>query len=211
MMGVAYRRVATVWLVNQIFGKWDAILAEPAPPPDSPYLAGMWHYVRASAFVGLGDLARANAEGRQLRMAARDSSMRDLLVFANPQSRILALAVQALDGELALANGRTDAAIRSFERAVAIEDSLAINEPPDWIPSMRLSLGRALLKAHRPADAELAYREDLRANQENGWALFGLWQSLRDQGKTNEANAARERFERAWRNADVALPGLVSR
>jgi tetratricopeptide (TPR) repeat protein len=137
--------------------------------------------------------------------------MRGLLVFANPQSRILALALQAVDGEIALARGRPDSAVRLLQAAVAMEDSLAVNEPPDWVPSMRLALGRALLAAHRPREAESTYREDLVANQENGWALFGLWRSLRDQGKQREAATVRERFERAWKNADVSLPSLSAR
>src|SRR5262249_4859487 len=28
------------------FGKWEAILAEPAPPTDLPFASGMWHYTR---------------------------------------------------------------------------------------------------------------------------------------------------------------------
>jgi tetratricopeptide (TPR) repeat protein len=211
MMGAAYRRVATLWLVEKIFGKWDVILAEPAPPSGSSYLDGMWHYVRASAFAARGELQRAESERGALRKAAYDSAMRGLLVFANPQSRILALALQAVDGEIALARGRPDSAVRLLQAAVAMEDSLAVNEPPDWVPSMRLALGRALLAAHRPREAESTYREDLVANQENGWALFGLWRSLRDQGKQREAATVRERFERAWKNADVSLPSLSAR
>ena len=74
---------------------------------------------------------------------------------------------------------------------------------------MRLYLGAALLKAGRPGDAEAVYLADLREFRENGWALFGLWQSLRDQRKSVEAQKARERFERAWEGSDVSLNASI--
>src|SRR4029453_17458305 len=41
---------------------------------------------------------------------------------------------------------------------------------------------------------------------ENGWFLFGLWQSLDAQGHRNqEAVDVRRRFENAWVHADVEL------
>ena len=45
-MGGAHRLQSTVWLVHKVFGKWDAILAEPAPTHGLAYLDGMWRYVR---------------------------------------------------------------------------------------------------------------------------------------------------------------------
>jgi len=70
---------------------------------------------------------------------------------------------------------------------------------------VRQSLGAVLLQGRRPAEAEAVYREDLRRNPENGWALFGLAQSLRAQGKTSDAGAVEERFRKAWAQADVTL------
>ena len=70
---------------------------------------------------------------------------------------------------------------------------------------MRLYLGKAFLKAGRPRQAEAVYREDLREFRENGWALFGLWQSLRQQGRNNEALKVRIQFQKAWNGADVKL------
>ena len=70
---------------------------------------------------------------------------------------------------------------------------------------MRHYLGAALLTAGRSAEAERVYRDDLTWNQGNGWALHGLAQSLRDQGKSVEAEAVLTSFVAAWRGADVAL------
>ena len=54
-------------------------------------------------------------------------------------------------------------------------------------------------------DAEAVYREDLRRHPENGWALYGLAQSLAAQHKDAEALAVRQRFDKAWKSADITL------
>ena len=59
--------------------------------------------------------------------------------------------------------------------------------------------------AGQPAEAEAVYRGDLRRNRANGWSLFGLAQSLRAQGKMQEANEVAAQFRSAWARADVTL------
>lgn len=203
--GAVNRITATIWLVNKAFGKWDSVLAERAPVNPSAYLEGLWRYTRGSAFVGRGEIDKAENELERLRAAAGDATIKDFLTISNPAPRILELATYGLEGEIAMARGKHDAAIHAFESAVKIQDSLLYIEPPDWGQSMRLYLGAALIKAKRPREAETVYREDLQEFRENGWALFGLSQSLRDQGKTAEARQVDEKFERAWRGADVIL------
>jgi tetratricopeptide (TPR) repeat protein len=105
--------------------------------------------------------------------------------------------------------GRYAEAVTAFEQAVDAQDALNYDEPPDWLQPMRLYLGAALLKAGRAKDAEAVYREELQGFHDNGWALFGLWQSVRAQGRTAEAEEIRARFERAWKNADVTLTESV--
>jgi predicted Zn-dependent protease len=70
---------------------------------------------------------------------------------------------------------------------------------------VRQSLGAVLLQLGRPADAERVYREDLARNPGNGWSLFGLAQSLRAQGKTEDAAQVEQQFSKAWAQADVKL------
>ena len=60
-------------------------------------------------------------------------------------------------------------------------------------------------KRKRPAEAETVYWEDLKRNRENGWALFGLMQALKAQGKNDDAALVEARFEKAWARADVML------
>lgn len=86
-----------------------------------------------------------------------------------------------------------------------LEAALPYSEPPFWLQPVRHNLGAVLLLAGRPADAEAVYREDLRLNPNNGWALQGLVQSLRAQNKAGEAEEEERRFQAAWAKADVTL------
>jgi hypothetical protein len=70
---------------------------------------------------------------------------------------------------------------------------------------VRPLLGAALLQAGRPQKAEAVYLEDLRRHPENGWALFGLAQSLAAQHRDAEARTVRQRFDTAWSDVDVTL------
>ena len=208
-MGAVERGASMPLLINKIFGKWDAVLAEPEPSNGSAYLRGLWHYARGSAFVAKGNFEKAKAELKELRAASVDPSVKELLSVANPAPTVLELSTHALEGELLSAQGRNDEAVKAFEAAVALQDGLKYVEPPDWGQSMRLYLGAALLKAGRANQAERIYREDLKDFQNNGWALFGLSQSLRAQGKAAEAQKVEQEFQRVWKNADVTLKASV--
>ncbi len=61
------------------------------------------------------------------------------------------------------------------------------------------------MAAGRTAEVEAVYWQDLNQNRENGWALFGLMQSLRAQGKEEQAAVIERRFNAAWGRADVRL------
>jgi tetratricopeptide (TPR) repeat protein len=208
-MGAVERTIAMPWVINKIFGKWEAVLAEPVPAHGSAYLHGLWHYTRGSAFVAQGNFEKAEEELKELRAASADATVKEMLAAANPAATILELSTRSLEGELLSARGRHNEAVKAFEAAVMLQDTLKYVEPPDWGQSMRLYLGAALLKAGRAREAELVYRQDLRDFRNDGWTLFGLAQSLRAQGKSAEAWKVEERFERAWKNADVTLKASV--
>ncbi len=70
---------------------------------------------------------------------------------------------------------------------------------------MRHNLGAVLLEAGRPGEAEVVYWQDLTHNRDNGFALYGLWQALKAQGRTDEAAEVEARFNMAWTDADVKL------
>jgi Tetratricopeptide repeat len=188
------------------FGRWDDILATPAPPADLLYPTGIWHYTRGRAFAATGRTDEAMQELAALRVVAADPKLEKVTIWdVNPAVNLLHIADHTLRGEIAAAQQQWPLAIGELREAVRLEDALRYQEPADWQYPVRHSLGAVLLAAGRPRQAEAVYREDLRRNPENGWALFGLAQSLRAQGKTREAAAVDARFRTAWQHADITI------
>jgi tetratricopeptide (TPR) repeat protein len=118
---------------------------------------------------------------------------------------LMQIAENVLAGEIDAKAGRYESAISKLDQAVRLQDSLRYNEPPDWYFPVRHIQGALLLEAGRPAEAEVVYWEDLRRNPGNGYALFGLQQSLLAQQDVATAAEVQQRFEKAWAGADVAL------
>jgi tetratricopeptide (TPR) repeat protein len=188
------------------FGKWEEVLREPEPRLDSPFLKGNWHYARGMAYVGLGKFDSASGELKKLRDIAGSPELAKQATWSNNTApAILGVAVEALAGELAGRQGHYDDSIAHLDKAVRLEDAMVYVEPADWHYPMRQSLGAVLLKAGRAVEAEVVYWEDLRRNPGNGWSLFGLMESLRAQGKKDEAAMIEKRFQKAWSRADVTL------
>ena len=142
----------------------------------------------ASRFANKGDVERARAEASALvPLKANDK-------VHLPRRRRLSRERAARDRRGARCSAKSrwprddpQAAIAHFERAVAGQDALPYTEPPFWYYPTRQSLGLALLRAGRAADAEAVYRKDLQAYPHNGWSTFGLIQSLEAQGKIDDA------------------------
>ena len=187
------------------FGRWDEILAEPAPPEDLLFATGIHHYARGLAFVRTGRPDDAAAELAALRKTTDATPPDRPLMQVNKQKDVLALASSVLAGELAAARGQNAEAVRDLEDAVRRQDALRYMEPPPWYYPVRQSLGAVLLSAGRAKEAEAVYREDLRRNPNNGWSLYGLAQALRAQKKNADAARVDEAFRRVWARADVQL------
>jgi tetratricopeptide (TPR) repeat protein len=187
------------------FGRWDEVLAYPAPPREWLYTSGVWRYARGIAFNAKGQRDAAAAELRALEAIRTTVPPERSVAFFFRANNMLQLAANVLAGEIAAKAGDYTSAERLLRSAVAEQDSHWFTEPPPWYFPVRQSLGAVLLQAGRASDAERVYREDLRRNPGNGWSLFGLGQSLRAQGKTTEAAQADDSFHKAWAQADVRL------
>ncbi|WP_291984791.1 hypothetical protein [Luteitalea sp.] len=197
-------RVVPYW-AHVRFGKWQEMLAEPAPPQANAFLRGAWHYGRGQALVATGDLAAAERELQELETAMHDKGLDQPLFSPNTGRAILSIGPAVLRGEIAAARRDFATAIARLEEAVRLEDALVYTEPSEWHSPPRLALAAILLEAGRPAEAETVYWEDLKRNRDNGWALFGLDQALRAQGKHDQAGIVKARLDRAWARADVSL------
>ena len=193
------------WYALTRFGKWDEMLKEPAPADKFLFLKGVWHYSRGLAFVGKDQLDDADKELAELRRIAADKSLEYAMFSPNTAASILSIAPEVLAGEIAARRKDFDKAVAHLDRAVRLEDSLVYTEPSEWHYPPRLALGAVLLAAGRAKEAEAVYWEELRYNRDNGWALYGLAQAQRAQGRSDDAAATQTRFEKAWARADVKL------
>ncbi len=194
----------TELLVLVRFHRWDDVLKLPGFEESAPAARGLWHFGRGMAYAAMRQFPEAERE----RQSMFDDAARvpaDAKLGFNSAKELLSLAGHLLEGHISLARVSIPAAAEHFEQAAKIEDSLAYDEPPDWYIPPRESLGRAYMTASHYADAEKTFRAELAHHPRSGRALYGLWQSLKAQGKKSEAKQAEAEFRAAWKNADVKL------
>jgi tetratricopeptide (TPR) repeat protein len=198
------RYLAAPLLVRARCYRWDEILALPDPGEKRPRTLALWRYARTLAYAAKGDARAASAE-RALFIEAGQRIPAASGFGLNDWGAARRIAEAVLDGKIALARGDAPAAVERLREAVTLQDALAYNETPDWYFPVRESLGAALLRAGRPADAEAVFRDDLARNPRSGRSLFGLAESLARKGDAAGAALARRQYETAWRRADIRL------
>jgi tetratricopeptide (TPR) repeat protein len=185
------------------FARWDEVLKLPAPDQKFAVLTLLSHFSRGVAHAALGHNADAERE-RAAYVEARKALPPDSDWGFNKASTIMAITDAVLDARIAWARDEKPAAIDAWTRAVAAEDALHYDEPPDWFYPTRESLGAALSLAGRHEEAEQVFRADLAVNPRNPRSLFGLAQALTAQRKPDAATVERQ-FRDAWKLADVKL------
>jgi hypothetical protein len=186
--------------------KWDDILALPAPGESLEYPQAIWHFARGMAFAGKGNLSNAKKELKIVKEYAADKSLESKLIWdMNGVLDLVNIAALSLEAEILMYNRQYDQSAELLKKAAAIEDNLIYQEPPDWFFSVRHSLGHVLIQAKRYNEAKKVYLDDLYSFPENGWALMGLYNSLKSQGKAVEAAAVKKRFDEAWKWADITI------
>jgi hypothetical protein len=179
------------------FGRFDEILANEDRPEDD-VAAALWDFAQGYASLRSGDVDRA----RTLQKSVQEfSETTDQRFRFHPAGQVIGTVAYILEGEILRADGKLDAAIAAFEKAVETEDLMDYDEPEPLPFAARHWLGAALLEAVRYADAEAVYREELADHPHNGWSLHGLKKALAGQDKTDAAVDAD--FDESWARADV--------
>ena len=193
------------------FGMWDSILSIQQPEDSLIYPRAVLHYAIGMAYLGKNDVGKAESELLQLKNLSKNPVLKEITIWdINSTDHIIAIAINVLSAEIYHKQKQYAKAIPLFYKAIAIEDNLNYDEPPDWFFSVRHHLGQVLLEEEKYAEAEKIYLQDLKTYPENGWALAGLYQALQKQGKEKESENVKKRFDKAWQYADIKISSSSS-
>lgn len=209
-MGSAIQYIYMVpTLVNIRFGNWDELLNAPKPDESMTYANILFHFGKGMALAHQARNTEAGAELKQMQSLMKDSGL--LIPFAafSPAIEGARVAENLLAGSIALSEKDYAAAEEAFTKAASVEENMVYTEPRDWLLNPKPYLGNALLFAGKPKEAEAAFKKDLLVNAENGWSLYGLYQSLMAQQKNREADQMLARFKKAFDLADIKLSAAV--
>ncbi len=191
------------------FGKWNELLAMPAPDKNHVYSTILYHFGRGMAQAHQGKIKEARQELETLLSLKSHSSLALRMPPFSPALDGAIVAENLLKGSIALAERKLDESIVAYQKAVSMEENMVYNEPRDWMLNPKHYLGNAFLRAEKFNEAKDTFEKDLRVNNENGWALFGLYQVLMSQGRRNDAEKMLARFKKAFAKADIQLYGPV--
>jgi tetratricopeptide (TPR) repeat protein len=195
---------AAPMLVLVRFGKWQHVVRAPEVQV-GPLSTVFSHFARGVAFARMGDIPSADREHAQFE-EARKALADDPGFMQNSPKNVARVAEGVLDGRIAEAKGDRATAMRAYQRAVEVQDTLDYNEPADWFYPARETLGGALLRAGQYAHAEKVFNEDLKRNPNNPRSLFGLSEARRKQKKS--AAKATGEFKKYWHGGAVRIEDL---
>lgn len=189
-----------------------------AESPELPVVSTMLEYGNTLYAIHQHDWTRAIDDAREFKRLAQttDASFQTNSaedVFQIASYIILARAARALQeptdraylaemGEVLGVQVDRDATpemvcIEALTSAIALQDNLFYNDPPEWYFPVRQSLGATYYLQNKFAEAENTFREDLEVNPGNPRSMFGLIMSLRQQGKPVDP-AFEAHFHQNW-------------
>jgi tetratricopeptide (TPR) repeat protein len=180
------------------FSQPDTLLALPDPGSDLALVKAMWHYARAVGHARKGAVEQGRQEVAAIEAIERSGALKPVVDAKVPAQEIAHTARAVATGRLADAQGDLAGAIKAYQEAVDVQDSLPYTEPPYWYYPVRQSLGVALMRAGRLDEAEQVLRASLARTPSNGWALSGLMELYRQRGDKDALEATRKRFATTW-------------
>ena len=194
---------------NIRFGKWDELLSNSEPGSLYPYANVLYHFGRGMAFANKNQLPEAKNELGKLKEWLKDSA---LFIPMSPFSPVIEgarVAMNMLKGSIAMFENKYEDAIAAYKTASETEENMVYTEPRDWLLNPKHYLGNALLKAAKWQEAENVFLADLKNNNENGWALYGLYLAVNGQNNNSEAANVLKRFNKAFEKADIKITSPV--
>ena len=189
---------AAPYFAHAQFSDAATVLALPGPGAGFPYLQSVWHYARGVALAGRGDLKPAGVELAAIERIVERANFKGFDEWKIPARDTGRLAAHVLRARIAQGKHDLDSAMREFEAAIKIQDTLPYMEPPYWYYPVRQSLGALLVLRGDTQRARAVFAESLARSPNNAWALYGLAEAYAREGRRREARAVMRRFERAW-------------
>lgn len=194
------------WYVEVKLGLWKDILGTSPPEKDLKYPLVIWHYAQGMALLSQNKIADSKQHLNSMKKIMTDQKLKELTIWGiNSVFDLCTIASKTLEGEINAKEKNYGKAISLLKEAVAKEDALNYDEPPDWFFSVRHHLGAVLLDAGKSKEAIKIYEEDLKNFRENGWALKGLMNAYEKLGDKKKYNETKSRFESAWKYADIKI------
>jgi len=204
--GTLQHYYSIIYYVMVRFGMWDEIIREESPGKDLPYPAAVLEYAKGMAALSRKEISKAESHLKSLKLLMNDTAVQHIIIWGlNSASDLLSIAVNVLEGELLNKKGDHKSGLTKLSKAIESEDQLKYNEPSDWFFSVRHNYAAVALENKLFSEAEKVLREDLEKYPLNGWALSGLKEALKQQGKPEEAAEAEEQFEKAWQFSGLKI------
>ncbi len=191
------------------FGRWDEVLKMEQPASALRYANILYHFGRSYAFSVNQNREQAGRELDLMRELMKDSSLQIPFTPFSAAMEGAKVAEHLLLGAIHQHKKLYDGAIRHYLLADSIESNMVYNEPRDWLLNPKHYLGNAYLLKGESANAEKVFKKDLQYNNENGWALYGLYKALVQQKMTAEAAKVMTRFVKAFSKTDVKITSAV--
>ncbi|HSI71255.1 MAG TPA: hypothetical protein VK941_13550, partial [Gillisia sp.] len=129
----------------------------------------------------------------------------------NTVDNLVQIARRVLQAEILAAEKNYTESISLLKEAVAIEDALNYDEPPDWFFSVRHHLGAVQIEAGLYEDAINTYREDLQRLPKNGWAHHGLKLAYEHLGDNENIKEIEDLIKDSWAYADISISSSTIR
>jgi tetratricopeptide (TPR) repeat protein len=192
------------------FGRWDDILKMENELPDLDYPTAILHYAKGMSYLGNNNLSAAKTELDALKKIASKEALKEITIWEiNSAFDLVQIASKVLKAELFAKEKQFKQSISLLKEAIAIEDALNYNEPPDWFFSVRHNLGAIQLDAGQYQEAINTYNQDLHNLPKNGWALKGLSIAYMKAGDLSKHNETERRFNESWSTSDFELKSSV--
>ena len=187
------------------FNDWEAVLASPEPDASLPLSSGFHQYARGVALAAKGDVAGAE-EARAALAKIRDTLPEGTAYGYSAGADVLGVALAILDGRIATAKGDRKARDRAFRDGRRHPGQARLQRAGRLVLSGARDARRGALPRRAACGGARRFSAtDLKKSRRSGRALFGLWQSLVAQDKTEEAELVRALYEKEWDGAEIKL------